>query len=274
MTVNGNTESFTIANNIVHDNSNIGIAALGGEGVAPSHDYAANGTISGNTVYNIHSSSQAGKAWDVYGSQCDCADGIYLDGSNTIVVERNRVHDVDWGTETTGENAGQNTTNITVRSNLFYSNSSAGMGIGGQGNPGGAANITVVNNTFYNNDTTNAGNGTLSLGTSISGTVLFENNIVYTSVGGQTTTGQTSTPGMTFNYNLYYGGVSPFSEPHSLHANPLFVNTGASPANLDTQSGSPAREAGTNLGASVVGTLDYAGNPRVQGTIDIGAFEH
>ena len=271
MTVNGNTQSFTITGNRVHDNSNIGIAALGGEGVAASHDYASNGTIGGNTVYNITSSSQAGEPWDVYGSNCVCADGIYLDGSNTVTVERNLVHNVDWGIETTGENSGQNTSNITVRSNLFYSNNAAGMGIGGQGNPGGASNITVVNNTFYNNDTANQGNGTLSLGNNISGSVRFENNIVAASAGGQTTTGQTSTAGMTFNYNVYSGGVSPFSESHSLNANPLFVNA---PTSLDTQTGSPARGAGTNLGAAVVGTLDYAGNPRVVGTIDIGAYEH
>jgi hypothetical protein len=274
MTVNGNTQNFTIENNLVHDNSNIGIAALGGEGVAPAHDYASNGTISGNTVYNIHSSSQAGEPWDVYGTQCECADGIYLDGSNTIIVEGNLVHDVDWGTETTGENSGQNTTNIIVRNNLFYSNGQAGMGIGGQGDPGGASNITVVNNTFYNNDNTNAGNGTLSLGTSISGSVIFENNIVYTSAGAQTTTGKTSTSGMTFDYNIYYGGVSPFSEAHSLNSNPLLVNPTATPPSLDTQSTSPARGAGTNLGSSVVGTVDFAGNTRVQGVIDMGAYEH
>ncbi len=274
MTANGNTQSFTIENNVVHDNSNIGIAALGGEGVAPAHDYASNGTIRGNTVYNIYSSSQAGNAWDVYGTACDCADGIYLDGSDSIVVERNLVHHVDWGTETTGEKAGQNTTNITVRDNLYYSNKSAGMGIGGQGNPGGAANITVVNNTFYNNDTSSAGNGTLSLGASISGSVIFKNNIVYTSASAQTVTGQTSTSGLSFDYNLYYGGVSPFSEAHSLHANPQFVNLAVTPPNLDTQGGSPARGAGTNLGSTVVGTVDYAGNPRVQGSIDMGAYEH
>jgi hypothetical protein len=274
MTTNGNTQNFTIENNVVHDNSNIGIAALGGEGVAPAHDYASNGTIRGNTVYNIYSSSQLNQPWDVYGGTCNCADGIYLDGSDSIIVERNLVHHVDWGTETTGEKAGQNTTNITVRNNLFCSNRSAGMGIGGQGNPGGAANITVVNNTFYNNDTSNAGNGTLSLGKSISGYVKFNNNIVYTSAGGQTTTGQTSTSGLSFDYNLYYGGVSPFSEAHSLNSNPQLVNPTATPPNLDTQSGSPARDAGTNLGSAVVGTVDYAGNPRVQGIIDMGAYEH
>lgn len=148
------------------------------------------------------------------------------------------------------------------------------MGIGGQGNPGGAANITVVNNTFYDNDTSSAGNGTLSLGANISCFVTFKNNIVRTSAGAQTTTGQTSTSGLSFDYNLYNGGVSPFSESHSLNVNPQFVSPTAIPPNLDTQSGSPARGAGTNLGSAVVGTLDYAGNPRVQGSIDIGAYEH
>lgn len=272
MTTNGNTQNFTITNNTVHDNSNIGIAALGGEGVASSHDQAKNGVISGNTIYNITSSSQVGHAWDVYGSNCVCADGIYLDGSDTVTVERNVVHNVDWGIETTGEKSGQNTTNIIIRSNLFYSNNAAGEGVGGQGNPGGASNITSVNNTFYNNDTTGQGNGTLSLGASISGYVVFKNNIVDASSGGLTVTGQTGTSGLSFDYNLYFNGTSPFTEAHSLNANPQFVST--TRPDLHVASGSPAVNAGINLGASIVGTLDFAGNARVQGTnIDIGAYE-
>jgi hypothetical protein len=44
--------------------------------------------------------------------------------------------------------------------------------------------------------------------------------------------------------------------------------------NLQAQSTSPEVNAGINLGATVVGTVDYAGNPRVVGTsIDIGAYE-
>ena len=43
---------------------------------------------------------------------------------------------------------------------------------------------------------------------------------------------------------------------------------------LHIQSTSPAVNAGINLGPAVVGTLDFAGNLRVQGTnIDIGAYE-
>jgi len=37
---------------------------------------------------------------------------------------------------------------------------------------------------------------------------------------------------------------------------------------------SPAVNAGINLGSAIVGTVDFAGNPRVLGSnIDIGAYE-
>jgi len=267
MTTNGNTQHFTIANNKIHDNNNIGIAALGGEGVAPSNDGANHGTIRGNSVYNITSNGNP-----VYGNSCVCADGIYADGSNDVIVERNLIHNVDWGIETTGEKAGQNTTNITIRSNLIYSNNAAGMGVGGQGNPGGASNITIVNNTFYNDDTSGQANGTLSIGSSVTGFVIFKNNIVYASSGGLTVTGRTGTAGLSFDYNLYFKGASPFTEAHSLNTDPQFVSV-ATP-DLHVKSSSPAVNAGINLGSSVVGTLDVAGNPRVQGAnIDLGAYE-
>jgi hypothetical protein len=48
----------------------------------------------------------------------------------------------------------------------------------------------------------------------------------------------------------------------------------APPPNLDIEPTSPADNAGTNLGSAVVGTVDFAGNPRVQGgATDIGAYE-
>jgi hypothetical protein len=48
----------------------------------------------------------------------------------------------------------------------------------------------------------------------------------------------------------------------------------APPPNLDIEPTSPADNAGTNFGSAVVGTVDFAGNPRVQGSAtDIGAYE-
>ena len=64
-------------------------------------------------------------------------------------------------------------------------------------------------------------------------------------------------------------------ETHSQFADPLYTNITTSPYNFDLASGSPAINAGTNLGVNTVGVLDYAGNQRVNssGQINIGAYE-
>jgi hypothetical protein len=64
-------------------------------------------------------------------------------------------------------------------------------------------------------------------------------------------------------------------DAHSKFADPLYVNITTTPYNFDVSSGSPAVNAGTNLGVNVVGVLDYAGNPRLNssGQINIGAYE-
>jgi hypothetical protein len=63
-------------------------------------------------------------------------------------------------------------------------------------------------------------------------------------------------------------------DAHSPFADPQFLNISSLPPNLDIASTSPAVGAGTDLGSSVEGVLDFAGNPRVQnGKINIGAYE-
>ena len=61
--VDGNVNGFTISSNTVHDNDNIGIDAIGFEGVAPDPtvDFARNGEISGNTIYNISAINNPGE---------------------------------------------------------------------------------------------------------------------------------------------------------------------------------------------------------------------
>lgn len=73
-------------------------------------------------------------------------------------------------------------------------------------------------------------------------------------------------------------GFSTYRSKSAQDAHALFAqynNISTAPYNLDVMSTSPAVNAGTNLGVSVVGVLDYAGNPRTNahGQINIGAYE-
>jgi hypothetical protein len=61
-------------------------------------------------------------------------------------------------------------------------------------------------------------------------------------------------------------------DAHSVFGNPRYLNL--TTPDLHVAAASPAVNSGTNLGSTIVGTLDRAGNARVQGTnIDIGAYE-
>ena len=67
MIVNGNVDGFQITNNHVHHNDNIGIDAIGHEGVAPvpAYDQARNGVIRGNRVHDISSAGNPAYAGDL-----------------------------------------------------------------------------------------------------------------------------------------------------------------------------------------------------------------
>jgi len=292
--VDGNVTNFVISNNIIHDNDNIGIDAIGFEGVSPdpSYDYARNGEISGNTVYNISAINNLGA-----GNQYN-ADGIYVDGGSQIVIERNLVYTSDLNIEVASEHSGHVSSYVTVRNNLVYGANSVGISIGGYAsNVGGTDHCTIVNNTLYGDDTKNTGSGEFQVQYYATNNI-FENNIVYATSQGLFINNYTnSEPNpVTVDYNLYYSSLSASSanflwngtnyngfasyqsatgnDSHSQYANPLFLSL-ATPPNLQVQSTSPAINAGNNLGSTVVGTVDYAGNPRVQGTtIDLGAYEH
>jgi len=293
LTLDGNVDTFTITNNSIHDNNNIGVDAIGFEGVSPqaAYDQARNGYIGENTIYNI--TSQGNKS---YSSGCWCSDGIYVDGGTNIIIERNLVHNVDLGIEMASEHSGHTTSYVTARSNLVYFGNSAGISIGGYAKSvGGSDHVTIVNNTLYDNDGKNTGSGEFQIQFHATNNV-FKNNIV--SAGSQALlvnsyTANTSNPA-DVDYNLYfspssatnatfvwvgktYTGFTTYQtktgkDPDSNYLDPLFVN-GTTP-DLHVQATSRAVNAGINLGSSVVGTQDYAGNARVQGSnIDIGAYE-
>jgi len=179
--VDGNVTYFKIANNLVHDNDNIGIDAIGYEGVGPvGYDEAMYGEISGNTIYNISGITNPGEGFEFD------ADALYCDGCAYVTFERNLILQADYGIETTSENqvcqangtewSGPNNTGtaakgkfpcygryVTVRNNIFYNSNACGNSIGGyatatknggHSNGGGSSYHDVfVNNTLYNNAT-------------------------------------------------------------------------------------------------------------------------
>jgi len=295
MSLDGNVQYWTVSNNLIHDNNNIGIDAIGFEGVSPNSatDQARDGSIVGNTVYNITSYGNP-----AYGNQY-AADGIYVDGGTRITIERNVVHNTDLNVELASEHSGKVTSYVTVRNNLIYQSNSVGISIGGYDrNVGGTDHCTIVNNTLWDNDTKNTGSGEFQIQYYATNNV-FKNNILYASAQGlfvNSFTNSESNP-VDSDYNLYYSpmgsgagqwvwngttyvGFSSYQsatgkDGHSHFADPIYVNLLTTPPNLDVQLTSPAANAGINLGSSVVGTVDYAGNPRANanGQINIGAYE-
>ena len=290
--VDGNVTNFVITNNSIHDNDNIGIDVIGFEGVSPdpSYDYARNGTVAGNTVYNISAINNPGE-----GNQYD-ANGIYVDGGSQVVIERNLIHHVDIGIEIASEHRGHVTSFVIARNNLVYSANSIGITIGGYAsNVGGTDHCTIVNNTLFQNDTKNTGSGEFQIQYYATNNV-FKNNIVYASSQGLFINNYTNSEPdpADVDYNLYYSllnssmasfiwnstphsGFSTFQsatgkDSHSQYMDPQFLSL--TTPNLQIQPTSPGVNAGINLGPTVVGILDVAGNPRVQGSnIDIGAYE-
>jgi hypothetical protein len=288
VTVDGNVNGFKITSNLVHDVNNIGIDCIGFEGVSPikGQDQARNGYVGLNTVYNVSSHSNP-----AYTDMS--ADGLYVDGGTSIVIERNTVHNCDIGIEVASEHYGKVASSIVVRSNLVYASNVVGLSIGGYSSGvGGTQGCTFVNNTLFSNDSTDSGSGEFMIQFHTSQNV-FENNLLYASSQGIliSEASGAGSPGVASDYNLYFApaneswswGSSTYStlksfeqgshgDSHSLFVDPKFVN--ASADNCHLSSNSPAIGAGIDLGSSIEGQYDLDGNPRVRGNaVDIGCYE-
>ncbi len=114
MVLNGNVDGFLIADNVVHDNDNIGIDMIGFEGTAkhPDEDgggnayevdMVRNGVCTGNVVYNI--STEGNSAYFEGGEYDPSADGIYVDGGQNIEIYDNFIFKCDIGLEVATEHS-------------------------------------------------------------------------------------------------------------------------------------------------------------------------
>jgi len=302
LSLTGNVEQWEISHNTVHDNDNIGIAALGFESMSGRNggsfqSQARDGVIRGNSVYNISSQGNA-----AYPDGDFSADGIYVEGGTRVTIEGNLVNKADLGIELTSETKGKFTSDVIVRNNLVMFSNITGISIGGAaaGN-GGMQNATIVNNTLFRNDQQASGSGEFQIQFHASGTV-FENNLLYATTDGllvnfwpkTTNNAGYANPG-TIEHNLYfadggvgnanwvwlgksYTGIAGYrtasgADKLTLLVNPMFASL--TMPDLHVGSGSAARGAGLVLPAATVGTVDFDGKPRLNGAgkIDIGAYQ-
>ncbi|WP_437289894.1 right-handed parallel beta-helix repeat-containing protein [Sorangium sp. So ce406] len=264
LVLNGNVTNFVVSRNTIHDNDNIGIDFIGFEGHGPAgSDQARNGVCVDNIVYNITSAQNP--AYDGERS----ADGIYVDGGRDIVIERNKVDSSDIGIEVASENRGRTTSNITVRNNFVSRSYQGNIMIGGYAtNVGNAANISVLNNTLYQ-----ATGGEIILQNNSDG-VVIQNNILYATAGNDYVSSGSNNRNVRLDNNIYFGASSrsagAFTDQRARFVDPRLVGP---PSDLHLASGSPAVEAGVDLGDKS-GATDIDGDPRTRGArIDIGADE-
>ncbi|MEE9431846.1 MAG: right-handed parallel beta-helix repeat-containing protein [Melioribacteraceae bacterium] len=278
----GNFTYFVIENNIVRDNTNIGID-IGGNYLPsilpPELDHGRNGIIRNNLVYNCN-------------ADYSTAAGIYIDGGKDIIVENNICYHNGYGGEIGCEENGS-TSGIIFRNNIFYENFYAGMHIGGYdvNTTGIVLNSQVYNNTFYNNDVGNNYNGEIHL-TKLADCKI-ENNIFFISSQNVYTYIIRDQVNLTIDYNLVYNlagsssiinvrsngedvGLQNFYSStgygvHSVYGNPYFNNA---PNDFHIPKISTAINAGNPSYTTDINEVDVDNEQRTNGTIDCGTDEH
>ena len=185
LVVNGNVDGWAITGNVIHDNNNIGIDAIGFEstisGAARYTDVnrARNGVIAHNRVSRII--SEGNPAYWEDGSWCNCADGIYVDGGASITIADNRVDASDIGIEVASEWKQGRTNDIRVTGNTVTGSRYTGIAVGGYDEERGEAfDITVTHNVLRGNNTLNDGSPELLLQYYVHDTTITHNTIVST----------------------------------------------------------------------------------------------
>ncbi|MBO9205472.1 MULTISPECIES: right-handed parallel beta-helix repeat-containing protein [Niastella] len=286
LSLDGNIDGFVITNNKVHDNANIGIAAIGHYGVSSNSalDQSRNGLISGNLCFNNKASYAT-------------SGGIYVDGGKDIKIDRNISYQNGYGIEIGNEENGT-ASNITVTNNLIYQNEVTGIAIGGydDNTTGQVTNCTIRNNSFLKNNTNNDGSGEFYITKASNCTI--GNNVFYTNSQNTLFSLENISPqtGNVIDYNNWftqtgnasditinwratsYGSFSDYKtktgqDAHSYFKDPLFTGIGATP-DLHVKIGSPCLRTGNVSWITDATEKDLDGKPRVvNGAVDMGAYQ-
>lgn len=285
ITLAGNIDGFTLSHNTLYNTENIGIIIAGGDNLNPNGNvatnYARNGVVSDNVLYNIDMSRGPVQNGD-HG-----AIAIYVCGGANTVVERNRVYNSDRGIGLVSESKTYATRDCIVRNNFVYNCWRTGIYMGDYLNytGGGTKNCYVINNTLFQNDRVLGAfgeiEGEIRLTEHCDSNVI-KNNLVYARaadvfVHKYTATGSNNS----IDNNLYYAaGAATWiwngteytdyaawktacgGDAGSTNGiDPLLINT--SQPDLHLQPGSPAKNTGIIIDAAVHGSTDIDGNARI-----------
>jgi hypothetical protein len=297
LTINGYVDGFEIRNNKIYNGENIGIVAAGGYSAnsVPVNNYARNGIIADNEVFNIDGSKGPIPSYSLHNG----AFGIYVDGARNIIVERNNVHNCGRGIGIVSETDNFPTQECIVRNNFVFNCSLTGISLGGYiGYTGGGTNkCYVVNNTLFENDIDlgyfNEVEGEIRLTETCNDNVI-QNNIIYARpqndvfIHKYTTTGSNNQ----LDYNLFYstGNIkwiwdnieyTNFDNWKSACKGEQSSTNGINPnleseiiPDLHIQTSSPAKNAGNIISIEINGLTDIDGHPRiVNNMISKGAIQ-
>jgi fermentation-respiration switch protein FrsA (DUF1100 family) len=227
LVLNGNVDGWAVTGNVIHDDNNIGIDAIGFEdtisGAARFTDVnrARHGVIAGNRVSRII--SEGNPAYWEDGSWCNCADGIYVDGGGDIAITGNRVDASDIGIEAASEWKQGRTDNITITGNTVTGSRYTGLALGGYDQDRGEAfDVTVTGNVLRGNNTLNDGSPEVLLQYYVHDTTITNNTITATKPGEAVLLLRDKPAGtaaqnahLVLDHNRYAGRVEPGQEVYA-----------------------------------------------------------
>ncbi len=284
VSVTGNTEYINIINNTVYNNTNIGIDFYGNAGYCrkPELDQPRYCIAAGN---------------DIYGCVCDYAEcaGLYVDGARDVILDGNISHNNMYGIEIGSEERKDDypVKNIIVRNNIVYENPCGGIRVGGydKNKTGYVKDTRVYNNTLVNNGQGDDGwNGELCFvkcdSVDVKNNIVYKDNSEYPMVGGDLPIEYVKN--VTFDSNIYYspagaeeiyfefGGngqegidaFNAFTGGKDLFGKPDFNS------DYSLNKNSYGIDIGNNTVSEYMGKYDIAGNNRIHGIIDAGAYEY
>ena len=207
VSVAGNCERVFIRNNLVCNNTNIGIDFNGNTGYCKKakFDRPRDCEASGNTVSGCHC------------GYASCA-GIYVDGAQNTAVFNNEVTDCDYGIEVGAEikKSRYPVKNISVYGNIVHDNRQGGLWIGGyeEKSTGLVKDCVIEDNYFEDNGEAEIVINKCKKITFSSNTITRKKNMVPLICGEMS---KKYTSKLFFNKNIYQTYVEPEAIPFKLH---------------------------------------------------------